>query len=184
MLNYSELSELLRLSNAGAHAADCHGFLCGHLCVNPAPEREIWEEYLDLQSEDDSRVDRCLDEIERLLTDTRRNLDSPELDFYLLLPDDDAPLSDRVEALGEWCYGFLNGFALGQQSATVLGNEEGKELIENFTRICQIEAGDVADESDEQSLFELVEYVRIGAIYIHDLLQPSGVAADKPEVYH
>ena len=73
---------------------------------------------------------------------------------------------------------------MGQHSATVLGNEEGKELIENFTRACQIEASEMADESDEQALFELVEYVRIGAIYIYDLLQPSGMAVDKQETYH
>ena len=42
----------------------------------------------------------------------------------------------------------------------------------------------MADESDEQALFELVEYVRIGAIYIYDLLQPSGMAVDKQETYH
>ena len=184
MLNYNELSELLRLSDAAAHAADCHGFLCGHLCVNDTPDPETWKEYLDLQTEVDSLVDECHEEIGLLLTETRRNLDAPELDFHPLLPDDDAPLADRVVALSEWCYGFLNGFALGQHSATVLGNEEGKELIENFTRICQVETSEMADESDEQALFELVEYVRIGAIYIYDLLQPSGMAADKQETYH
>lgn len=184
MLNYSELGELLRISGAAAHAADCHGFLCGHLCVSESPERDIWEEYLGLQTEAESLVDECHEEIDILLTETRRFLVSPELDFRLLLPDDDTPLPDRAIALGEWCYGFLNGFALGQHSGTVLANEEGKELIENFTRICHIEAGEIADESDEQALFELVEYVRIGAIFIHDLLQTPDSTEARPETYH
>ncbi len=184
MLNYSEFGELLRLSGAAAHADDCHGFLCGHLCVTGAPERAIWEEYLNLQTEADNLGDECHEEIDILLSETRRFLVSPELDFQLLLPDDETPLSDRVIARGEWCYGFLNGFALGQHSGTVLANEEGKELIENFTRICHIEAGEIADESDEQALFELVEYVRVGAILIHDLLQQPDSSAGRSETYH
>lgn len=184
MLNYNELGELLKNSGASAHAADCHGFLCGQICVSGASQRDTWEEYLDLQTEEDTLAEECNEEIDVLLTETIRFLNSPELDFQLLLPDDETPLAERVIALGEWCYGFLNGFALGQQSGLVLSNEEGKELIENFTRICHIEAAEVADESDEQALFELVEYVRIGTIYIYDLLQPADPAENRPETYH
>lgn len=171
MMNYSELSELLRQSGAVARAADCHGFLCGHLCVTDLPERDIWEEYLDLQTDNDTLANDCLDQIDRLLADTRRFLDSPELDFQLMLPDDDGPLSERVLALGEWCNGFVNGFALGQFSAAIMANEECKDLIESFTRICQVDAADVGDEGDEQALFELIEYVRMGTIFLFDQLQ-------------
>lgn len=184
MLNYSELSELLRQSGSAAHAADCHGFLCGHLCVTDMPERDTWEEYLDLQTDEDATARECHEQIDRLLEETQRYLVSPELDFQLLLPDDHTPLSDRVVALGEWCNGFLNGFALGQRAGTVIANGEGKELIENFTRICQVESGQVGDESDEQALFELIEYVRLGAIYIHDMLQPDDAGTDRKETLH
>lgn len=183
MLNYSELNELLRLSGSAAHAADCHGFLCGHLCVTGIPEAGIWEEYLDLQTDVDTVVEECHEQINELLVEIRRYLNSPDLDFQLMLPDDNDPLSDRVTALGEWCNGFLNGFALGQHAGTVIGTEEGKELIENFTRICQVEAEQVGDESDEQALVELVEYVRLGAIYIHDMLQPD-IAGPRTETLH
>jgi ADP-ribose pyrophosphatase YjhB (NUDIX family) len=47
-----------------------------------------------------------------------------------------------------------------------------------------IEAGETADESDEQALFELVEYVRMGIIYIYDLLQPADTGTSKAETYH
>jgi uncharacterized protein YgfB (UPF0149 family) len=183
MLNYSELSELLRQSGSVARAADCHGFLCGHLCVADLPERDIWEEYLDLQTDNDKIAINCLDQIDRLLADTRRLLDSPELDFQPMLPDDDSPLPARVIALGEWCNGFLNGFALGQQSGAIMANEDGKELIESFTRICQVDAKDVGDESDEQALFELIEYVRMGTIFLFDQLQLLN-PGDKGEIYH
>jgi len=184
MLDYSELSEILRQSGSVVQASDCHGFLSGQLCVNVYPDQAIWEEYLDLQTEDDNLVTECYRSIDIVLTDTGRLLASPELEFDLMLPDSYLPLLDRAVALGEWCHGFLNGFALGQNNGMVLADEEGKELIENFTRICHIEASESADESDEQALFELIEYVRMGTIYIYDLLQPADNGASNVETYH
>ncbi len=184
MLDYSELNEILRQSGSVVQAADCHGFLSGHLCVNIYPDQAVWEEYLDLQTEDDNLVAECYRTIDLVLTESGRLLASPELDFDLLLPDSYLALPDRAVALGEWCHGFLNGFALGQNTEMVMADEEGKDLIENFTRICHIEAGETADESDEQALFELVEYVRMGIIYIYDLLQPADTVTSKAETYH
>ena len=36
-------------------------------------------------------------------------LDDGELKFEPLLPSDDAPLAEQVEALAVWCQGFLSG---------------------------------------------------------------------------
>lgn len=152
--------------------------------MNIYPDQAVWEEYLDLQTEDDNLVAECYKTIDLVLIESGRLLASPELDFDLLLPDSYLPLPDRAVALGEWCHGFLNGFALGQNTEMVMADEEGKDLIENFTRICHIEAGETADESDEQALFELVEYVRMGIIYIYDLLQPADTGTSKAETYH
>ena len=184
MVNYSELSELLRQSVAATCAADCHGFLCGQICISEYSERDIWEEYLDLQSDDEMIVNECCEEIDILISETRRLLMSPDLDFQLLLPDEDTPLPDRVSALGEWCHGFLNGFALGQNTGAILGQDESKELIENFTGICNLGVDEVTDETDEQALFELVEYVRLGTLYIFDCLQTYNSSTDRPEIYH
>jgi uncharacterized protein YgfB (UPF0149 family) len=183
-VNYSELDELLRQTRSATCAADCHGFLCAQVCVTENSERDVWEDYLDLQSEDELLVRECCEEIDALISEIRRLLFSPDFDFQLLLPDDDTPLHDRVNALGEWCHGFLNGFALGQNTAPVLEQEDSKELIENFTRICNIGADEVAGDTDEQALFELVEYVRMGAMYIFDRMQPYNSSNDTPEFYH
>jgi uncharacterized protein YgfB (UPF0149 family) len=183
-VNYRELSELLEQSRSAACAADCHGFLCAQICVSEYSERDIWEEYLDLQTDDEMRVRECCEEIDVLVSEIRKLLFSPDFEFQPLLPDDDTPLPERVTALGEWCHGFLNGFALGHNTGMILENEESKELIENFTRICNIGVEEVTDETDEQALFELVEYVRMGAMYIFDRLQPYNSGESRPEVYH
>ncbi len=183
MLNYDELNNLLKMTDSDSCAADCHGFLCGHICVSDFPDRGAWEDYLDLKSEDDRLVENCFDDIDVLVAEIIALLESPELQFHPLLPDDDAPLSDRVEALSEWCHGFLNGFGMGQDVGRSLNDEEGRELIENFTRICQLQADENPDESDEKALFELVEYVRMGAMFIYGQFNHPAKGQGS-EVYH
>jgi yecA family protein len=173
MLDYCELNKLLTMLGSDADASDCHGFLCGHICVNESPMSKIWEEYLDIHSNDEKLTTEFLEEIEAMVSEIIRLLESPEYDFSLLLPDDNTSISDRVSALSEWCHGFLNGFAQRQDADQALEDEDVRELIENFTRICQLEVTEHPDESDEKALFELVEYVRMGAIFINLQCHPT-----------
>jgi len=183
MLNYRELNDLLRLSQSDACAADCHGFLCGQICVSESPEQGVWEEYLDLQPQDETLIEELREEIAALLSETRKLFISPYLDFQLLLPDENKPVAERAAALGEWCHGFLNGFGLGKNIDPVFREDESKELIENFTRICRIGVAEITDEEDEKALFELVEYVRMGAIYLFDQLH-AGQPGSQSGIYH
>lgn len=167
MLDYQELNDLLQMSQSDTCAADCHGFLSGQICVADFPVRDVWEQYLDLKSEDVKLLGDCFHDIDTLVAETISMLESPELIFHPLLPADDMPLVERADALSEWCHGFLNGFATAQEPGATLEDEDSRELIENFTRICQLEVGDQPGEDDERALFELVEYVRLGAIFIY-----------------
>jgi len=170
MLDYKELNNLLENLQSDADAADCHGFFCGQICVTEFPLQEVWKEYLDVKPDIDSEALQGLEDLHVLIADTMKSLESHDLDFQPLLPDDDSPIDERISALSEWCHGFLNGFAISQQANSCLEDEDSKELIENFTRICNLGAGDEPDESDERALFELVEYVRLGAIFMYDQL--------------
>lgn len=184
MLNYRELNDLLRQSGSSACAADCHGFLSAQSCISEYPETDIWQEYLDLRSDDEALVRQCHEMIHAVLSDIRKSLFSADFDFQLLIPDDDVALPDRVDALSEWCHGFLNGFALGDSPEFILAREDSRELIENFTRICHIGVEEVGDDSDERALFELIEYVRLGAVYIYDSIQADNPTEESPGVYH
>jgi uncharacterized protein len=184
MLNYKELDNLLGMLESNACAADCHGFICGYICVNKFLNSNIWKEYLDIKSNPEVASSECLDDIETIVNETNRLLESEDFDFSLILPDDDTPISDRVTALSEWCHGFLNGIAHGEELNQTLEDEENKELIENITRICHLEVSDYPDESDEKALFELVEYVRMGAILIYSHVNSSLHGLSGSEAYH
>jgi len=67
---------------------------------------------------------------------------------------------------------------------SVVMDEECRELIEDFSRICRIGLNADTDEGDERALTELVEYVRVGAMSLFENLQPGDPDTEGPGVLH
>ena len=55
-----------------------------------------------------------------------------------LLPDDEAPLSERAEALCLWCQGFLYGLGSGTTADPGKVSTEAGEIIRDFTEITHV----------------------------------------------
>ena len=180
MSNYEVLDSLLARVDAEALASECHGFVCAQICVTGQVNDILWKDFLDVQSEDDELIEACYEEVRRMAESIMEQLHSAEFGLELLLPDDDASMAVRVEALVNWCHGFLNGFGL---SDTVNGAEvssECEEVLEDFTQICRLGI-DEEETDDEQSLVELIEYARMGALLIFEETQ---LALGRSEVLH
>ncbi len=180
MSHYDVIDTLLVRVEAGAFAAECHGFLCGQICVTGCADENLWKEFLDVRGNDEYLVQTCYEEVANLFSETLEQMRSAEFGLQLLLPDEDASMTLRVEALVSWCQGFLNGFGLseGQNQAGISSN--CNEVLEDFTQICRLGLAE-EDIGEEQSFMELVEYARMGAILIFDELQP---AFGRSEVLH
>ena len=168
MLDFIELSELLSRARAMVNASECHGFLCGQVCISGIPDDELWQEFLDVQTRDDELVYECYFSINSLVMDITSYMQSRDFDFQLLLPDPDTPLEERVDALADWCHGFLNGFGVGREFNDVALSEACQEILEDYSRICRAGLDENTDEEDEWALADLVEYVRMSTIMIFD----------------
>jgi hypothetical protein len=166
-LTHGSLTELFSGAGAETCASECHGFLCGQLCAAGSPDEELWKELLDLQTRDETLAERCYAEVRDLVQDIGSDLESPGMCFQLLLPDDEAALADRVDALGDWCHGFLNGFGLAGGRAGVDLGDDCRELLEDIGIICRMSAEEPADD-DEEHLMHVVEYVRVGVLTIYE----------------
>jgi uncharacterized protein YgfB (UPF0149 family) len=166
-LTHSRFADLLSRAGAETGASECHGFLCGQLCAAEAPDEDLWAELLDLQTRDEMLAERCHAEVRRLVQDLESELRSSELSFRLLLPDEERTLAERVDALGDWCHGFLNGFGLVSGQLGVELGEDCRELLEDMGVICRVSAGDPED-GDEEHLLQVVEYVRVGVMTIYE----------------
>jgi len=188
MMKFEELDRLLANAHAGSRAAECHGFLCGYLCVSDNIEKELFDKYLlsDPVGMDTDRTTECVDKISGLADDVNEQITSGSFELQLLLPDDQYPLVERSVALTEWCQGFLSGLGIGGIVDFDTISAESRELIDDLYKICNldVESSRDAGEEGESALMELIEYVRMGAIFIYQEFHTSPSVMDKPEVLH
>ncbi len=181
MRDYDAIDTLLVRAEAEAYAAEFHGFICGQLCVSGKADMELWKDFLDVQSDDEELIQLCYDEALQLIRQTAEQLQGEEFGLQLLLPDDNTSIGLRVEALINWCHGFLNGYGLSEAHNRSGTAGECEEIIEDFTQMCRLDPADEGLEDEEQAFMELEEYARMGAIFIYEELQP---ALSRPEDLH
>jgi hypothetical protein len=166
LVGYDELDAAIVRLKLGSDASELHGSLCGFLAGGGALGRQSLLAALELEGEGTapSTQDRAL--LDRLASQTRGELADPELGFEPLLPADDRPLSERAEALVEWCRGFLGGFGLAGAGAHAQLSDEAQEILRDFTTIAG-SAFDFGEENeDEDALIEVHEFVRMGAMLL------------------
>jgi len=184
MQNYEQLNEILITSGAGFHAAESHGFLCALVCGNGQAEEQKIREFFLLDSEEIVNPDECFNHLRALAEDVEAKMYSSDLDLELLLADEDDELAERSRSLAEWCQGFMSGLGLsGVKDGQI--PSESQELIVDFYKIANLDAQheedkDDSDQGNDFALMELIEYVRMGTIYIFEDLQGN---ADHPENY-
>jgi yecA family protein len=172
---YQPLSDALERAAASTQAADCHGLLCGLICASGFADPKVWvaEVFEDFNPRDLLQAE-AFRLLQSLYEDTLGRLNSAELDFELLLPDPACSLRERTESLGEWCSGFLSGLGIGGLPASAQLPEEVAELLEDLAQIARVDFDlDQPSEEDQIAFEEVVEYIRVGTLLIHEELQPA-----------
>lgn len=186
-LDYERLRDALAAAGAVVALPELHGGVCGALCVGGAQAARRWL----ADCLDDERLDPAAsavaDELDELIVTSEKMLDERELAFAPLLPSDDAPLEEQVEALASWCQGFLNGVG---STAGAAGPAAGRgtaldEILRDFAELSR--AGLSEDEAagrdqPDFALAELHEYVRVSVQIAFEEL--GGARSAKPRDVH
>lgn len=168
-LSYQVIEETVLANDMFMGAAETHGVLAGMLCVNSRVNYEQWLSALFEQPEKWQSLpgkDRAL--LAALFEETRRVLDEENFEFDLLLPDDEADLSERACALSNWCKGYLYGLGCGERR--ISWSEECNEILRDMQEISRLDT-QVEGEEEEQAYAELIEYVRIGVQLVRSEIQ-------------
>jgi uncharacterized protein YgfB (UPF0149 family) len=181
-LDYDLLSDALAGAGAVVALPELHGGVCGAMCAGGAPAARRWlAAWLDDEQVDAARGG-IAGELDRLVDTTAGMLEDPELKFEPLLPSDDAPLAEQVEALASFCQGFLSGVgstvsagARRPEAADPLG-----EILRDFTEIGR--AGLSEDEAagrdqPDFALAQIHEYVRVSVQIVFEELGAERAAA-------
>lgn len=159
MIVYESLQASLDSLGLDQLPAEYHGILCGMLCY-----RDDAPEDLGLAMDGQGSAAAADDDLCTLRKDSLQQLQDANVEFQLMLPDDDAPLNERVDALAQWCGGFLHGMASAEQLDMRALSEDAQELVRDFTELSRAGVEPEANsEQDERDYAELVEYVRVGA---------------------
>jgi uncharacterized protein YgfB (UPF0149 family) len=87
-----------------------------------------------------------------------------------VIADDDSPLREQANTLIEWCQGYLVGLGL---SSVETSDEEVTEMIKDISEISQLDADLLDTDDNAKDFYEIVEFVRIGVLFIQETLQPS-----------
>lgn len=187
LIDFAGIDRLFRQLGLGLDPAECHGSLCGLLCASDAVQGKAWVNQvlagrLDLPGAEAPPLQGGAEgEGHTLLLilykDTAGCLDDPEYGFSLLLPGDDEPLAQRVEALSRWCQGFLLGLGLGgvQDQAKLPGDSH--EVMRDFVEISRLGHGEAGDSNEDETAFaEIVEYVRMAVMVVYAELRPLRTA--------
>jgi yecA family protein len=172
--SHEQLEQKLRAADAEGGISEAHGLIAGTICAGGKSAPELWLTHLLGENTLSTAAIEVSEQLMSLHAEMLRQLDSDAFGFELLLPDDDAPLSLRTEALSQWCGGFLYGLALGGFREDTVMTDDVREIMKDLYEISHARfAYEATDDADEAAYMEIVEYVRMSVLLLHEELQPA-----------
>ena len=170
-LVYDDVEQALVDAGSSVHPSEAHGCLCGALCARRDYGLGEWLEEFLPEPGRGGGMDSAKSPFKELFGDTSAVLSEFDMKFTPLLPDDEAPMADRVEALAAWCQGFLYGLGSAGTASGMPMSDETSEMLADVAEIAR--AGSVGSdevEVEEQSFTEIVEFLRAGTQLIFEEL--------------
>lgn len=174
---YSAFAALLSSAGHSVSPAELHGLLMGRSCAGAGFAIAPW--LVDaaelLGSEPQDTVRQALIGLQEMI---KGELSGEDIAVVLLLPSDDAPLSERAVALGQWCQGFLGGFGLTARDSALSG--EAMEVLQDLSAIAQVQNALEESEDGESDYMEVMEYLRVAPMLLFSECTKPAAAAPKP----
>lgn len=176
---YALEDALLRL-DADFSAAEVHGILCAVLGINHDYDKATLLAHLIKGDAMDFHFQETTKLLEALYNDSRHRLNSGDMQFNLLLPDDQDDQAQRLLALQKWCQGFAFGLALSGLGSMNELPDDSKEWVQDVIKIGASGEFDLDDEeASEQALLDLEEFLRVGMLMLNEEVQP---VQGKPQI--
>jgi len=170
MHRYETLTNALAGAGVSQDSAELHGGVCASLCVGGLSAADAWTDVW-LGDAEDAQAARAL--VHELEQESWHSMSDGEFALELILPDDDADLTQRVAALAAWCHGFIGGLGVAGLSLTDHSAQiraELEEIIADFGEISRAST-DVEDVVEGGfQLASIVEFVRAGVQIVFESL--------------
>lgn len=171
------LKPFLQQIGMSSSIAEAHGLFTALICLanKTIPEQDnkqtiSWVSNLDLDIDQNNLlVKEALEVIDSFYQAIKSSLSSTDMEFKLAIVDND-PLEQRLGDFSIWVQSFLYGLGLNKNFKLQENSQQLQEIINDLVKLSHAEDYELnsEEEDNEQSLFELIEYVRIGVIIISD----------------
>ncbi|MPQ65444.1 MULTISPECIES: YecA/YgfB family protein [Pseudomonas] len=177
---YNAFATLLSTSGHPVSPAELHGLLLGRSCAGAGFEADSW--LVDaaelLEGEPQDNVRNALIGLQEMV---KGELTSDDMTVVLLLPTDDAPLTERAIALGQWCQGFLAGFGLTYRANAL--SAEATEVLQDLAAIAQVQEALEESDDGESDYMEVMEYLRVAPLLLFTEINKPAEPAAKPSLH-
>ena len=181
-INYDLAKDALQKLNTDDTISSAHGLLCGFYCVKQDISLDDWLNEVLVSTDLNNILEKESHHImAEIFNNTSDQLADPTLNFWPVIADDMRPLREQAKTLVEWCQGFLVGLGL---SSVETSDEEVLEMIKDISEISQLDAELLDSEENTQDFYELVEFIRMGVLFIQETLQPSKQDFISPDQLH
>jgi uncharacterized protein YgfB (UPF0149 family) len=176
---YNAFATLLNGSGHSVSPAELQGMLLGRSCSGAGFDADEWiADALELlEKEPEDNVRQALIGLQEMV---KQELTGDDMAVVLLLPGDDESLTDRTTAMGQWCQGFLIGFArVGGQSLS----EDARDVLQDLAAIAQIQDTLEESEDGESDYMEVMEYLRVAPLLLFTEFNKKAEPEAKPSLH-
>ncbi|CAE6950121.1 Putative conserved exported protein precursor [Pseudomonas marincola] len=177
---YTAFAALLTSNGFSVSPAELQGLLLGRSCAGAGFATDPWlvdaAELLGAAPE--GTVRQALLGLQEMV---KTELTGSDVTLVLLLPSDEAPLSERAVALGQWCQGFLGGFGLTAGDAAL--SAEAMEVLQDLSAIAQVQNALEESEDGENDYMEVMEYLRVAPLLLFSECAKPVAPVEKPSLH-
>ena len=183
-VSWQQLTNSLKMAELGATASETHGIICGLICGGINLTDGSWYgAFNDLMNDGIALPIDLKKDLQQLFKTTRNQFLAQDYQVQLLLADDDQYLNERAQSLTQWSESFLAGFAIGNESGKTL-SKDVKEALTDLSQIAKLDTEIEDNDESETSLEEILEYVRISAMFCFGELGHKVEATENSEKLH
>lgn len=163
-IRHADLASAVERMCIGVGASDLHGSLVGYLCAGGEPD-DAWLGTLQLEAQPANADDEAM--LARVLVFSRASLGAAGTSFEPLLPDADSALEMRVQALVEWCRGFLGGLGLAGTTDPATMSSMAAEIVRDFSTVAATRFAPHNADDDAAAFTDLREFICDGVLLLH-----------------
>jgi yecA family protein len=173
---YSRVENLLEQHELMVTPAELHGVVCGLLCGGVSGADRSWlQELAALVNNGEALSAEVRGWVVQLFEKTQETF-RDQTGLELLLPPDDADLSERLGAMSEFVQAFLAGFAVAQKNLSK-ASDELQEIIKDLSSISLLDEDydDSLGDENEDAFYVVYEHVKLGMMLAFEEFGVAGV---------